>query len=147
MLINQYLRFYMLFSSIINFGGKMFYEKSSKNDYVLNQVKTPIDENIQLQQIAESANITKKALMENIISSYLHEEKVSELLPNMIDQNRRLSEFLNDLKEITVKNYASTEQMKNLLYEIAGLDDVFDKETQKFLEKEKQELGIKDDKD
>ena len=85
--------------------------------------------------------------MENIISSYLHEEKVSELLPNMIDQNRRLSEFLNDLKEITVKNYASTEQMKNLLYEIAGLDDVFDKETQKFLEKEKQELGIKDDKD
>ena len=43
--------------------------------------------------------------------------------------------------------YASTEQMKNLLYEIAGLDDVFDKETQKFLEKEKQELGIKDDKD
>ena len=122
-------------------------KKSSKNDYVLNQVKTPIDENIQLQQIAESANITKKALMENIISSYLHEEKVSELLPNMIDQNRRLSEFLNDLKEITVKNYASTEQMKNLLYEIAGLDDVFDKETQKFLEKEKQELGIKHDKD
>ena len=122
-------------------------KKSSKNDYVLNQGKTPIDENIQLQQIAESANITKKALMENIISSYLHEEKVSELLPNMIDQNRRLSEFLNDLKEITVKNYASTEQMKNLLYEIAGLDDVFDKETQKFLEKEKQELGIKDDKD
>lgn len=122
-------------------------KKSSKNDYVLNQVKTPIDENIQLQQIAESANITKKALMENIISSYLHEEKVSELLPNMIDQNRRLSEFLNDLKEITVKNYASTEQMKNLLYEIAGLDDVFDKETQKFLEKEKQELRIKDDKD
>ena len=52
-------------------------KKSSKNDYVLNQVKTPIDENIQLQQIAESANITKKALMENIISSYLHEEKVS----------------------------------------------------------------------
>ena len=118
-------------------------KKSSKNDYVLNQVKTPIDENIQLQQMAESANITKKALMENIISSYLHEEKVSELLPNMIDQNRRLSEFLNDLKEITVKNYASTVQMKDLLYEIAGLDDVFDKETQNFLEKEKQELGIK----
>ena len=55
-------------------------KKPSKNDYVLNQVRTPIDENIQLQQIAESANITKKALMENIISSYLHEEKISPRL-------------------------------------------------------------------
>jgi len=39
-------------------------KKLSKNDYVLNQIKTPIEENLELQQIAESANITKKALME-----------------------------------------------------------------------------------
>lgn len=122
-------------------------KKLSKKDYVLNQIRTPIDENIELQQIAESEQITKKALMENIISSYLHERKVSELLPNMIDQNRRLADFLNDLKEITVKNYASTEQMKSLLYEMAGLDDLFDQETKEFLEKEKQQLNQETESD
>lgn len=122
-------------------------KKLSKKDYVLNQIRTPIDENIELQQIAESEQITKKALMANIISSYLHERKVSELLPNMIDQNRRLADFLNDLKEITVKNYASTEQMKSLLYEMAGLDDLFDQETKEFLEKEKQQLNQETESD
>ena len=77
-------------------------KKPSKNDYVLNQVRTPIDENIQLQQIAESANITKKALMENIISSYLHEEKVSELLPNMITHHLNLE---NKFTLLTFLNY------------------------------------------
>lgn len=113
----------------------------------MNQIRTPIDENIELQQIAESEQITQKALMANIISSYLHERKVSELLPNMIDQNRRLADFLNDLKEITVKNYASTEQMKSLLYEMAGLDDLFDQETKEFLEKEKQQLNQETESD
>ena len=122
-------------------------KKLSKKDYVLNQIRTPIDENIELQQIAESEQITKKALMANIISSYLHERKVSELLPNMIDQNRRLADFLNDLKEITVKNYASTEQMKSLPYEMAGLDDLFDQETKEFLEKEKQQLNQETESD
>lgn len=122
-------------------------KKLSKKDYVLNQIRTPIDENIELQQIAESEQITQKALMANIISSYLHERKVSELLPNMIDQNRRLADFLNDLKEITVKNYASTEQMKSLLYEMAGLDDLFDQETKEFLEKEKQQLNQETESD
>lgn len=122
-------------------------KKLSKKDYVLNQIRTPIDENIELQQIAESEQITKKALMANIISSYLHERKVSELLPNMIDQNRRLADFLNDLKEITVKNYASTEQMKSLLYEMAGLDDLFDQETKESLEKEKQQLNQETESD
>lgn len=111
----------------------------NKSDKVSVHIELEKKDNSQIRDLAEERNITKKELIQNIISAYLHEEKASELLPNMIDQNRRLADFLNDLKEITVKNYASTEQMKDLLYEMAGLDDVFNKETQKFLEQAKKE--------
>ena len=51
----------------------------------------------------------------------------------MIDQNRRLAEFLNDVKELLVANSLSLNQIKSLLYEQAGLDDDFNKEAEEIL--------------
>ena len=56
----------------------------------------------------------------------------------MIDQNHRLAEFLNDVKELLVANSLSLNQIKSLLYEQAGLDDEFNEEAKKILNDDRQ---------
>ncbi|MBD8087301.1 hypothetical protein HUK49_04935 [Limosilactobacillus sp. c11Ua_112_M] len=101
---------------------------ASKVKKVSTHIELDEPDNIELVQQAKAENISKKELIQNIIHSYLHEQRVSELLPNMIDQNRRLAEFLNDVKELLVTNSLSLNQIKSLLYEQTGLDNDFTKE-------------------
>lgn len=111
---------------------------ASKVKKVSTHIELDEPDNIELVQQAKAENISKKELIQNIIHSYLHEQRVSELLPNMIDQNRRLAEFLNDVKDLLVSNSSSLHQIKSLLYEQAGLDDEFNEEANKFLSDDKQ---------
>lgn len=111
---------------------------ANKSKKVSTHIELDEDENLDLQRMAKSEKISKKELIQNIIQSYLHEQRVSELLPNMIDQNHRLADFLNDVKELLVANSLSLNQIKSLLYEQAGLDDEFNEEAKKFLNDNKQ---------
>lgn len=111
---------------------------ANKSKKVSTHIELDEDENLDLQRMAKSEKISKKELIQNIIQSYLHEQRVSELLPNMIDQNHRLADFLNDVKELLVANSLSLNQIKSLLYEQAGLDDEFSEEAKKFLNDNKQ---------
>lgn len=110
----------------------------NKSKKVSTHIELDEEDNLDLQRMAKSEKISKKELIQNIIQSYLHEQRVSELLPNMIDQNRRLAEFLNDVKDLLVSNSSSLHQIKSLLYEQAGLDDEFNEEANKFLSDDKQ---------
>lgn len=110
----------------------------NKSKKVSTHIELDEDDNLDLQHMAKSEKISKKELIQNIIQSYLHEQRVSELLPNMIDQNHRLAEFLNDVKELLVANSLSLNQIKSLLYEQAGLDDEFNEEAKKFLNDDRQ---------
>lgn len=110
----------------------------NKSKKVSTHIELDEDDNLDLQHMAKSEKISKKELIQNIIQSYLHEQRVSELLPNMIDQNHRLADFLNDVKELLVANSLSLNQIKSLLYEQAGLDDEFNEEAKKFLNDNKQ---------
>lgn len=110
----------------------------NKSKKVSTHIELDETDNLDLQRMAKSEKISKKELIQNIIQSYLHEQRVSELLPNMIDQNRRLADFLNDVKELLVANSSSLNQIKSLLYEQAGLDDEFNEEAKKILNDDKQ---------
>ncbi|HJF88206.1 MAG TPA: hypothetical protein K8V88_12300 [Companilactobacillus farciminis] len=110
----------------------------NKSKKVSTHIELDEDDNLDLQHMAKSEKISKKELIQNIIQSYLHEQRVSELLPNMIDQNHRLAEFLNDVKELLVANSLSLNQIKSLLYEQAGLDDEFNEEAKKILNDDRQ---------
>ena len=105
----------------------------NKSKKVSTHIELDETDSLDLQHMAKSEKISKKELIQNIIQSYFHEQRVSELLPNMIDQNRRLAEFLNDVKELLVANSLSLNQIKSLLYEQAGLDDDFNKEAEEIL--------------
>ena len=111
---------------------------ANKSKKVSTHIELDEDENLDLQRMAKSEKISKKELIQNIIQSYLHEQRVSELLPNMIDQNHRLADFLNDVKELLVANSLSLNQIKSLLYEQAGLDDEFNEEAKKILNDDRQ---------
>lgn len=106
---------------------------ANKSKKVSTHIELDEADNLDLQRMAKSEKISKKELIQNIIQSYLHEQRVSELLPNMIDQNRRLTDFLNDVKELLVANSLSLNQIKSLLYEQTGLDDDFTKEAKTIL--------------
>ena len=110
----------------------------NKSKKVSTHIELDEEDNLDLQHMAKSEKISKKELIQNIIQSYLHEQRVSELLPNMIDQNHRLAEFLNDVKELLVANSLSLNQIKSLLYEQAGLDDEFNEEAKKILNDDRQ---------
>ena len=110
----------------------------NKSKKVSTHIELDEDDNLDLQHMAKSEKISKKELIQNIIQSSLHEQRVSELLPNMIDQNHRLAEFLNDVKELLVANSLSLNQIKSLLYEQAGLDDEFNEEAKKILNDDRQ---------
>ena len=110
----------------------------NKSKKVSTHIELDEEDNLDLQHMAKSEKISKKELIQNIIQSYLHEQRVSELLPNMIDQNHRLAGFLNDVKELLVSNSLSLNQIKSLLYEQAGLDDEFNEEAKKILNDNKQ---------
>ena len=92
----------------------------NKSKKVSTHIELDEDDNLDLQHMAKSEKISKKELIQNIIQSYLHEQRVSELLPNMIDQNHRLADFLNYVKELLVANSLSLNQIKSLIYEQAG---------------------------
>lgn len=113
----------------------------NKSKKVSTHIELDEEDNLDLQHMAKSEKISKKELIQNIIQSYLHEQRVSELLPNMIDQNHRLADFLKDVKELLVANSLSLNQIKSLLYEQAGLDDDFNKEAEKFSSDVKQTLN------
>lgn len=113
----------------------------NKSKKVSTHIELDEEDNLDLQHMAKSEKISKKELIQNIIQSYLHEQRVSELLPNMIDKNHRLADFLNDVKELLVANSLSLNQIKSLLYEQAGLDDDFNKEAEKFSSDVKQTLN------
>lgn len=110
----------------------------NKSKKVSTHIELDETDSLDLQHMAKSEKISKKELIQNIIQSYLHEQRVSELLPNMIDQNHRLAEFLNDVKELLVANSLSLNQIKSLLYEQAGLDDEFNEEAKKILNDDRQ---------
>lgn len=109
-------------------------KKSIKNKTVFVQIELPIEENLRLQELADSENITKKEFIKNIISAYLKEKKVSELLPTFLDDVHHWTDFLNDLKGVSVHNTKLLQQNNNLLNAMAGIDKDLENETQDFLE-------------
>lgn len=91
------------------------------------------DDNFILQGLADSENISKKALIQNIISNYLKERKVAELLPTFLEDVHQWSDYLNDLKIVMISNSKILKQNSILLHEMAGLDGDLDGEVTSLL--------------
>lgn len=95
--------------------------KSTRTNFVLNQIETPVKENLALQQLAESEGTTKEALISDIITQYLKERKAPKLLPNFLDSNSRTFDLLSDIKQALITNSVKLDRINNLLEEMAEL--------------------------
>lgn len=111
-------------------------KKDNSNDTVSFHMELAKKDNLELQELASSENISKKAMAQNIIAAYLAERKVSELLPSFIEDVNRWSAFLDDLKALAISNAKLLKQNNDLLQAMAGIDQKLDTEAAKFLSNE-----------
>ena len=110
------------------------YHSDSKKKKVSVLIELPFETNLELQELAKSENITKKDEIKNILTEYLKERKVSELLPGFIENNRQMYDLLSDIKQLIVENNSDQKILKSYLSELINIPDDLEKEAKKELE-------------
>lgn len=127
MLINKYRGLYKTMT-------QSKYHSDSKKKIVSVLIELPFETNLELQELAKSENITKKDEIKNILTEYLKERKVSELLPGFIENNRQMYDLLSDIKQLIVENNSDQKILKSYLSELINIPDDLEKEAKKELE-------------
>lgn len=110
------------------------HHSDSKKKIVSVLIELPFETNLELQELAKSENITKKDEIKNILTEYLKERKVSELLPGFIENNRQMYDLLSDIKQLIVENNSDQKILKSYLSELINIPDDLEKEAKKELE-------------